>query len=479
MKAEIIPEPQSLKIKGERAVFSLTRLAELSCDGECENVKNYFSEFCESHFDLEFVGTGREELSFSVAANLPKEGYRLTVGENRVKIEGGSAKGAFWGVQTLLWLLFENGLSLCELEIEDFPQSENRGLMLDCASWFFTPDAVKLILDAMAFHKLDVFHWKLSGDMGWRLELFDNFLLSQIGSARAFTGLGKQPHSGFYSQQDVKDILAYAKKRFITVVPELDFPDRTAAAVCAYPSLSCNGEPIFVPTRFGDTSSCLCLGKKETYDFVFSVLDETAELFEGSYIHIGGERSKKSPRSRCPHCLKEAERLGTDESGLLKAFFEKTASHLEKSGVTAIIRCAEPSLALKNAIAEVNFALEAPETRTVDAATVLSLPNSELGVRECYERLLLPSSVGFEAVLNTEHAPSMKRAGELLFPRLGAFAENVWTKKENRSFERFVEKLDSYYAFLDLFGFFYTAKKNAFPGKVKGAFERIKNRLGK
>lgn len=479
VKADVIPEPQSIKIKSEEPAFSLTRLAELCSDEECEGVMAYFAKFCGEHFGLEFVGTGKEELSFFVTPDLSEESYRIFVGEDRVKIEGGSKKGAFWGVQTLLWLLFQNDCSLCALEIEDCPQSKNRGLMLDCSSWFFSPEAVKLILDAMAFHKLDVFHWKLSGNMGWRLELFENFLLSQIGSARAFTGLGKEPHSGFYSQQDVKNILAYAKERFITVVPELDFPDHTAAAVCAYPSLSCRGEETAVPTRFGDTSGCLCLGKEETYDFVFSVLDETAELFGSRYIHIGGGRSKKSPRGTCPHCLEKMKKLGTDESGLVKDFFEKSAAHLEKRGVKAIIRCNEPGFVPKNAVAEVTSAKKTEKLQTIDASVALSLPHSEFGVRECYEQSLSVFSIGTEAVLNTEYAPSMKKAGELLFPRLGAFCEKAWTKKENRSFERFLEKLDSYYAYLDLFGLFASKRKDAFPGRLKGKLEKIKNRFGR
>lgn len=473
VKTDIIPEPQSIEQKGDFVVFTLTRLAELSCDEKAENAMNYFKEFCLNHFELEFVGTGREQLSFSVVKNLPNEGYRLTVDENAVKIEGGSESGVFYGIQSLIWLLVENEMALSAVEIEDFPQNEYRGLMLDCASWFFAPESIKLFLDVMALHKLNVFHWKLSGDMGWRLELFDNFLLSQIGSARAFTGLGKVPHSGCYSQADVRDILDYAKKRCITVVPELDFPDHTAAAVCAYPSLSCKGNRTAVPTRFGDTSDCLCLGKDETLDFVFSVLDETVQLFESRCIHIGGERSKKSPRSSCPRCVEKMRALGTDESGLLKNFYALVADHLEKRGVKVIVRSSELPADLKTVIFD-SRTRPADGALTLDSSVLLSLSHSEMGVRECYEHEPFLPSIGAEAVLNTEHAPSIKKAEELLFPRLGACCENFWTKKESRSFSRFLEKLDSYYTLLDWFGLFYTKKKSAFPGRVKGAIEKIK-----
>lgn len=476
---DIIPEPQSLKIKGDAVVFSLTRLAEIFGDEKSKNVISYFRDFCSSHFEIEFVGTGKEQISFSVCANLPDEGYRLAVSENSVKIEGGSEKGVFWGVQSLLWLLIQNDRSICALEIEDFPQTENRGVMLDCASWFFTPEAIKLVLDSMAFHKLDVFHWKLSGDMGWRIELFDNFLLSQIGSERAFTGLGKEPHGGYYSQTDVKDILKYAQERYITVIPELDFPDHTAAAVCAYPSLSCRGTEISVPTRFGDTSACLCLGKDETFDFVFSVLDETIELFGCKYVHIGGEKSQKSPRSSCPHCLKKMAELKTDERGLTRDFFERTAAYLEKKEVKAIIRSDEKDLPLQNAVLDVRTESENPDIQKLDSFFLLSLPYGELGVQKCYEHEPFSAQIMSEAVLNTEHASSMKKVGELLFPRLGAFCENAWTKKENRSFEQFLEKTDSYYAFLNLLGLFASKRKDAFPGRLKSTFEKLKMKFGR
>lgn len=479
MTVNVIPEPQSVRILSGNTVFSLTRLAEFYCDKKSEKAKESFFEFASNCFGLEFVGTGKEKLTFCAVSGLPKEGYRLTVSENSVRIEGGGEAGIFWGVQTLIQLLIQNDCSLCALEIEDFPRTEKRGLMLDCASWFFTPEAVKLVLDAMAFHKLNVFHWKLSGDMGWRLELFDNLLLSQIGSMRAYTGIGKMPHSGYYSQKDVKDILDYAEKRCIAVVPELDFPDHTAAAVCAYPSLSCFGEETAVPTRFGDASSCLCLGKKEASDFVLSVLDETAELFGSGYIHLGGGRSKKSQRSACPQCLEKMKELGTDESGLLKDFFSRAAAHLEERGVRVIVRSDEPGLIPTGAVFEKRSDGEDSAAPVIDAFCQLSLPYGEMSVEKCYEHALFPLSIGAEAVLDTEYAPTIKRAGELLFPRLGAFCENVWTKKESRSFADFLLKIDSYFSFLDLLGIYHSNKKDAFPGKARSGFEKLRRHFGK
>lgn len=484
MKTNIIPEPQHTEIKSESAVFTLTRLAEISADGKSERALRSFCAFCEKAFELSFLGTGKESVTLCVNNSVTeKEGYRLTVRENSVLVEGADERGVFWGVQSLCALLFQNDCNLCALTIYDYPKTENRAFMLDCASWFFTPEAVKLFLDAMALNKLNVFHWKLSGDCGFRLELFENYLLSQIGGFRAYTGLGKIPHGGYYSREDTLEILKYAEERFITVIPEIDVPDKVTAAVAAYPFLSCDEKEVSPATSFADTETVLCLGKESTYSFMLSVLEEMREVFPGSYIHLGGERSKKRERSLCPHC--EEKRLSLpeqSEDALYSFFFERLLQDTQRLGLKAIVRADGFSLP-QGIIADCRTEQEAKTAEEkglsfLDSSLDLSKPYGVLGVEDCYEHGFKKEKPLFsEAVLPTMNVPDMKKAGVLLFPRLGAFSESVWTNDEEKSFPRFLEKLEDYRRALRFLPFDCAKKSTAFPGAAKKLGGRLRNRL--
>lgn len=486
MKMNIIPEPQHTETESESAVFTLTRLAEVSADERSERALSSFYSFCKKAFELSFVGTGKESVTLCVRDSVKeKEGYRLTVRENSVLLEGADEAGVFWGVQTLCSLLFQNDCSLCALSIYDYPETSRRAFMLDCSSWFFTPGAVKLFLDAMALNKLNVFHWKLSGDCGWRLELLENYLLTQIGGYRAFTGLGKVPHGGYYTRKDTEDILRYAEERFITVVPELDVPDRTTAAVSAYPFLSCDEKQLSPATDFSDKNGVLCLGKESTYDFMFSVLDEVSEVFKSGLVHLGGKRSKKADRRSCPHC--EEKRLslpGQSDEALYSDFFNRLSVHAQKLGMKAVIRADgyEPP---ENTVCDCRSkeeikAANAKGLLLIDSALDLSMPYSVLSVRDCYEHFREhENAFAYEAILPTQKASDMKKAGTLLFPRLGAFSESVWTKEKKKSFQRFLEKLDDYNKALSFLPFDYAKKRTAFPGAIKSLGSKIKKQFSK
>lgn len=487
MKNSVVPEPQRVEIKTEQPVFTLNRLAEISADEESKKGLCSMLSFFKKAFEIEPVGTGKQSIELKTSKNIPeKEGYRLTVSENRAVIEGADEAGVFWGVQTFCELLFENDRSLCALEIYDYPLIERRGFMLDCSSWFFTTEAVKLFLDAMAAHKLNVFHWLLTGDAGWRLELFDNYLLTQIGGYRAFTGLGKVPHGGFYSREDTLEIIRYAHERCITVIPEISLPDRTTAAVAAYPQLNCFNKKVLVATDFGEQKNALCLGKTVSYDFLRSVLDETAKVFTDGVICIGGEKIEKTNREGCLHCKEKMRELSLQsENELYEYFLEQGKSHLDSLGVKTVIRAGKLNF-LNGAIYECKTAesakrAEASGAMLIDSGLELSKPYSLLTVEECYCKDIKKTASLFaaEAVLKTESIPTMKKAGELLFPRLGAFSENVWTKKEGRSYRHFLEKLDDYYRMIEFLPFDRPKKRQAFPGAFKKAGESIKAKLQK
>lgn len=486
MKTNIIPEPQHIEIESESPVFKLTRLAEISADNKSEKALASFYRFCKKAFEISFVGTGKESVTLCVRGSVKeKEGYRLTVRENSVLIEGADEAGVFRGVQTLCSLLFQNDCSLCALSVYDYPQTERRAFMLDCSSWFFTPEAVKLFLDAMALNKLNVFHWKLTGDCGWRLELFENYLLTQIGGYRAFTGLGKIPHGGYYTRKDTEDILRYAEERFITVVPEIDVPDRTTAAISAYPFLSCDEKQVSPATDFSDKSAVLCLGKESTYDFMFSVLDEVSEVFKSGLICLGGKKSKKADRRSCPHC--EEKRLslpGQSDEALYSDFFNRLSNHAQKLGMKAVIR-ADGYENPENTICDCRSEGEIKSAKEkglllIDSSLDLSKPYGILSVRDCYEHFRVhENAYAYEAILPTQNASDMKKAGVLLFPRLGAFAESIWTGEKKKNFAHFLEKLDDYNRAVAFLPFDYAKKRTAFPGAIKSLGSKIKKQFSK
>ena len=487
MKINIIPEPQQTEVQSENAVFTLTRLAEISADEKSGKALKSFLTFCEKAFELSFLGTGRESVTFCVNGSVrEKEGYRLTVRENSILVEGADEAGVFWGAQSLCSLLFQNDRSLCALTIYDYPKTKRRAFMLDCSSWFFTPEAVKLFLDAMAFNKLNVFLWKLSGDCGFRLELFENYLLTQIGGFRAFTGLGKTSHGGYYTREDTFEILRYAKERCITVIPEIDVPDKVTAAVSAYPFLSCDEKQVSPATSFSDTDTVFCLGKESTYDFMFSVIDEMSEVFSGGYIHLGGEKSKKADRSSCPYC--EKKRLSSlpeqNENSLYSYFFDRLVCHAQKRKMKAVIRAdgfeAPPEAIADCRTKEETAAAEKKGQPRFDCTLDLSKPYSVLSVQDCYEQSYdCEKLFAAGAVLFTQSASDMKKAGVLLFPRLGAFSENVWTKEERKSFPRFCGKLEDYNRALRFIPLDFAKKSTAFPGAVKRFGAQLKKRLSK
>lgn len=480
MIVNIVPEPQKITLGEEKTVFTLTRLAEISSDEKSEKAKAALLNFAEKVFETQFVGTGRESVTLKVDPKISQnEGYRLTVREDAVLVEGADENGVFWGVQSLCTLLFQNDRALSSVVIEDAPRFHYRAFMLDCSSFFFSVEAVKLFLDAMALNKLNVFHWRLSGDQGWRLELFENFLLTQIGAYRAFTGLRNVPHGGYYTQSDVEKILAYAHERCISVVPFFDFPDKTAAALCACPKLACGEKRFEVATDFKEKKAVLCLGKESTFDFVFSVLDETAELFGDGIFHIGGERAQLGVREGCPDCKKKAAELSLESTdGLYDYFFERVVSHLEKKGVKAIVSVRGGNCP-RGAIAQISKVGDAERARDALALLAekadLSLPHGALSVRECLEGLAELDSkqktLGAVASLYTEAVPSMEKAGKQLFPRLGAFAESVWTKE--KSLSRFSQKLPDYERLISTIPFDFEKRKNAFPSGLRKASDKL------
>ena len=254
-----------------------------------------------------------------------EEGYRITVTAKGVEIAGKTPAGVFQGIQVLRKSLpVGNSLTvyLPAAQVEGKPRFGYRGMHLDCVRHFFSTEAVKRYIDILALHGMNRMHWHLTDDQGWRIEIKKYPRLTEVGAWRDGTTLGHNSpvndgirYGGYYSQEEIRDIIQYAADRYITIIPEIDMPGHMVAAMAAYPELGCTGGPYEVWQRWGVTDDILCLGKDNTLRFIEDVLAEVAQLFPGEMIHIGGDESPRVRWEQCPLCQQRIKELGIKAEG--------------------------------------------------------------------------------------------------------------------------------------------------------------------
>ena len=431
---------------------------------------------------------------------MPAEAYRLFVTPCRIDIVAGGAQGAFYAVQTLRQLLpaaaYEaddvRAVELPVVTIEDKPCLGYRGMMLDVGRHFFTVDEVKEALDIMALHKLNVFHWHLTDDQGWRIEIRKYPKLTEIGSVRSRTLIGRDPggtydenckfdetpYGGYYTQDEIRDVVNYAAERFITVIPEIEFPGHAVGALASYPWLGCTGEQYEVRQTWDIDDRVFCIGKETTFEFIEGVLEEVLELFPSEYIHIGGDECPTVMWKKCPHCkarmkaerLKRPRRLqnyatarvekflnahgrrliGWDE--ILEGEVTPTATIMSWRGAEGGIKAAKMG----------NHAIMAPTThcyldyyQTRDTAgEPLAiggyLPVEKVYSLDPYEMLTADEQrciLGVQANLWIEYIATWPHAEYMLLPRLSALAEVGWSldRKDYGDYLRRVRRLAKIY----------------------------------
>lgn len=271
------------------------------------------------------------------------EGYTLTVTPKRIVIKARTAVGLFYAVQTIRQLLPPDvekdsvvnniALKVPSCEIADEPRFGYRGMHLDVGRHMFPVAYIKRYIDMIALHKMNTFHWHLTEDQGWRIEIKKYPKLTEVGAFRKETVVGHagkksgvfdgKPYGGFYSQEEAREIVAYAKSKFITVIPEIEMPGHSLAALAAYPGLSCTGGPFNVGTTWGIVADVYCAGKEETFKFLEDVLTEVIDLFPGKYIHIGGDECPKTRWVKCPLCQKRIKDEGLKDEKELQSYFIK------------------------------------------------------------------------------------------------------------------------------------------------------------
>ncbi len=423
--------------------------------------------------------------------SLGKEGYRLTVTATGVIIEAPEPAGVFYGIQSLRQLFpaaIENrhvvqGIewSLPAQVITDRPRFAWRGFMLDEGRHFQGMDTVLKTLDLMALQKMNVFHWHLTEDQGWRIEIRKYPRLTEVGSRRTGTSktiLGKGhdgiPHGGFYTQAEISSIVAYAANRNITIVPEIEIPGHCTAALAAYPELSCTGGPFEVATHFGIFPDIYCAGKEGVFTFLQDVIDEILELFPSPYIHIGGDEAPKARWKECPDCQARMRKEGLKDEHALQGYFtNRILAYLKSRGRRGIgwneilqeglIDEAAVQFWVRGrpALLESIRKGKRPIIMTTYLDTYLDHGYSLMPLSRAYAYEPVPaeleenetaSILGPEFPLWTEWVPNRARLDYQAYPRLTAAAEVGWTQRERKDPADFRRRLEGFLPRLDILG---------------------------
>lgn len=289
-------------------------------------------------------------ITFTKDDSIQKEGYTVSCNEGNISVKASDESGAFYGFMTLCQLAGKENYFEA-VSVEDAPKYGHRGFMLDSARHFWTVDKVKQILDVMASLKMNIFHWHLTDDQGWRVEIKKYPLLTEKGCIRDSTPLSLKGYVRkkeerdyteygrglFYTQDDVREIVAYAAERHINVIPEIDMPGHLVAAIACYPELSCTGEEAQVSNRWGIMDNIGCCGKENVYNFAKDVIDELCELFPYPYFHIGGDEVPKKRWKKCPACQAKIKELGLKDEDALQGYFNNViCEYLKSKGRTTV-----------------------------------------------------------------------------------------------------------------------------------------------
>lgn len=472
----VIPRPREFSLLGEETVFTLTDNLVFECCEGSENSLKELTDFLRDVFSLEPVGMGKEKIRMEIDPLIEAEGYFLKAERDRVILRSGSEKGLFYAVQTLKQLLFCGEGSLCETEITDSPRYAVRGFMLDCGRYFFTVEAVKQFIDMMALHKLNEFHWHLSEDQGFRCQLENKLLLTEIGSWRSHTNFNYVPHEGYYTRADMLEIISYAHSKYIRVIPEIDSPGHVTAMLAAYPELACFPGDYTVATSWGVKHDVLCIGKESTLTFMKEVYGELAEIFTDGVIHLGGDEVPVMRWKICPECQRLMKEKGMkDERELHTYYLDTVADFLMKKGIE--VRMWNDSVRRKTVSRDITWQLWNGEMTKEEAVKELNcgrklvfscsdylyldLPYAQTSLEKCYsfdfedggltaeaEKNIL----GIEGCLWTEFVPDMLTADKMTYPRLAAISENAWTADDKKDYADFHKRLGAYYRLLGSLG---------------------------
>ena len=418
-----------------------------------------------------------------------REGYRITVTEKGITIDGGGAQGVFYGIQTLRKALPAgegSDVAFPAVLVEDAPRFAYRGMHLDVSRHFFGEDFVKRYIDMLALHHINIFHFHISDDQGWRVEIKKYPRLTEVGAWRQRTVIGRnmgiyewKRYGGYFTQEQIRGIVEYARQRYITVIPEIDMPGHMEAALASYPELGCTGGPYEVEPNWGVFDDILCAGRERTFEFVEGVLDEIMQLFPSEYIHIGGDEAPRTRWKVCADCQRRISQEGLQGEGKRSAedrlqgyFMKRVERYLNSKGRKAIgwdelLDCGVNTSTTIMSWRGVEGGLAASEK----GHDVIMVPTSHFYF-DCYQTkedywnkpLLIggyvplekvysfepcPATlsvsaqshiIGLQANLWTEYTYAEEMAEYQVLPRMGALCELQWTQPEKKNYSEYKER---------------------------------------
>lgn len=508
---EIIPKPLDVNCKGDASFLLKDGVAVIYPENNQKMQDNaeFLVDYVEKQTGVKLTSHAGMPVDGAICLTLDlsddnAEAYKLIVNDKRVCISGASEAGVFYGIQTLrksLPVAQDINVNLSAVEIYDKPRFAYRGAMLDVARHFYTVDEVKTFIDMLALHNINRFHWHLTDDQGWRIEIKKYPKLMSVASERKETVVGRwysgiydgKPYGGYYTQDELRDVIDYAAKRHITIIPEVDLPGHMQAALTAYPELGCTGGPYEVRTIWGVSQDVLCVGNDFTLQFVKDVLSEVADIFPSEYIHIGGDECPKVRWEKCPKCQERIKSLGlksdakhTKEQRLQSYMIQEAAKYLKEKG-KRIIGWTEilegglvPDATLMSWIGESGGIETAHQHHDV-----IMTPNTYLyfdyyqskkvedeplaiggylPIEKTYNYEPMPKELtkeeqqyikGVQANLWTEYIPVFSQVQYMVLPRLGAAAEVQWTDPSKKDYKDFLRRVPHLVAVYDCYGWNY------------------------
>ncbi len=491
--SHIIPNPNSVQLKP--GSLSLTDKVNIVYDDnsqEQDQLAYHLSIFLVNYAKLGVERnsslTQHSQIKFTLNDNVDNsEGYDLDINNEGIHISASSDHGLFNGVQSLKQLFFsaDKPRDLPKLNIVDQPSFSYRGMMLDVSRHFFTVEEIKRFLDLMALYKMNKFHWHLTDDQGWRIEIKQYPLLTEVGGYRIETMVDKNydpyigdgvEHSGYYSQEEIKDVVAYAKALFIDVIPEIEMPGHALAALAAYPELACEYKAYEVATTWGIHKDVMC-PTEDTITFVENVLTEVIALFPSSYVHIGGDEvpTVRWQQSSIAQDIISKHQLDNEEQ-LQGYFFDRVSQFLQTKNRQAVgwdeildksIK-SSPAVMIWRDDAQVSVAIERElpiilsnrlftyfdyyqdghddeplaQCCMLDVAKVYNMPTSISSAQNA-------NILGGQGQLWTAFIKGESHLQYMALPRMLALSEVLWTEPENKSWDSFRQSLSSHFSYFD------------------------------
>ena len=517
----IVPQPVSLKVNNGKFTISKKTVIAVTDEGD-RNAARFLNDYLQQFYGFKLdvdrkEGSNYIRLATRKFVQAPqKESYNLNVTANGVTIEGDSYASTFHGVQTLIQLLpipegskvgKMDNLAIPMVSVQDEPRFGYRGMHLDVGRHIFPLSFIKKYIDYLALHKMNYFHWHLTEDQGWRIEIKKYPRLTEVGGYRNGTIIGRYPgvandnirYGGFYTQDEVKEVVQYAADRHITVVPEIELPGHASAAIAAYPFLSCfpeqrthipgpvseaskNATGKLVQETWGVFDDIFCAGKDSTFLFLQDIFDEVLPLFPSKFIHVGGDEAPKTHWKKCPRCQQRIKDEGLkDEHELQSYFIQRMEKYLNAKGRTLIgwDEILEGGLA-PNAVVmswrgeaggiaaakEKHNVIMTPSSHVYFDHTQSQFEDSVViggysPLEKVYSYEPIPKELnaeqgkyvlGAQANVWTEYMKNPRKVEYMVFPRMAALSEVLWSPKEARNWESFEKRLPDVYSRYDLWG---------------------------